>query len=54
MPVVFDQVVGNVIPETAPTQAEPETAPLPEVTGEEKLRRLLRRREQRLARLKAD
>ncbi len=54
MPVVFDQVVGNIVPETSPTQAEPETAPMPEVTAEEKLCRLIRRKEQRLARLRAD
>ncbi len=54
MPVVFERVVGNVIPETSPTQIEQETTPMPLALEKEKLCKLIKRREQRLARLRAD
>ena len=53
MAVVFDQVLGNVIPETEATQREQETTPMPLALEKEKLCQLIKRREQRLARLRA-
>lgn len=54
MPVVFDQVTGTVVQEKPASDNAPEPQPASEVEMEAKLRQLLRRREQRAERLKAE
>lgn len=55
MPVVFDEVVGNVVADNPAPQTESETKkPQPTVPEAERLRYLLRHMERRAARLRAD
>ncbi len=55
MPVVFDEVVGQVEPERAPAPAEPQPGRVDQKESDpEKLRQALRRVEQRAERLRAD
>ena len=53
MPIVFDQVVGTVAPETPPA-ATGEQAPVLREPPAENLQLLLRQMEQRARRLRAD
>lgn len=52
MPVIFDEVIGTVLPDTAP-QSSAVPAPVAPLDSL-KIRVLLRRMERRAARLKAD
>lgn len=54
MPVVFDEVVGNVVPETPAPQAKPESQVDSRDTQSDRLRQQLRHVAKRAARLKAD
>jgi hypothetical protein len=58
MPVVFDEVVGQVEPEQAEPREESQAGPEPQERDPEaqdrQLRRLLRRMEQRAERLRAN
>lgn len=54
MPVVFDQVVGNVVPDAAPAEAESTSPATTKVTDEEKIRYLIKRQDRRAARLRTD
>lgn len=54
MPVVFDEVVGTVAPESPPASEGGGGAPVPREPPAEQLHTLLRRQEQRAWRLRAD
>ncbi len=55
MPVVFDEVIGQVEPERVPVPAEPQpNLAEPKESDPQKLRQALRRVEMRAERLRAD
>lgn len=55
MPVVFDQVVGTVAPPPSPSEASDSVTPAPPpLVASQRLVQMLRDREKRTARIRAD